>query len=61
MANTIQLKRSSTAGEKPTATDLAVGEIAINTADRKLYTKHTDGTIRELNENETSRMGVPRT
>ena len=33
MANTIKLKRSSTASDTPAASDLEVGELAINTAD----------------------------
>ena len=48
MANTIQLKRSSTASDTPTASDLAVGELAVNTADAKLFTKHTDNSIKEI-------------
>ena len=48
MANTIQLKRSSTASDTPTASDLAVGELAVNTADAKLFTKHTDNSIVEI-------------
>ena len=45
MANTIQLKRSSTASDEPVASDLEVGELAVNTADGKIFTKHTDGSI----------------
>lgn len=45
MANTIQLKRSSTAGAVPSAGSLAAGELAVNTADGKLYTKKDDGTV----------------
>lgn len=37
---TIQHKRSSTSGVTPLATELADGEIAVNTADGKLFTKH---------------------
>lgn len=48
MANTIKLKRSSTASDAPTASDLEVGELAINTADAKLFTKHTDNSIKEI-------------
>ena len=48
MANTIQLKRSSTASDTPTASDLAVGELAVNTADAKLFTKHTDNSIKTI-------------
>ena len=39
MAQTIQLKRSSVAGNLPTSSDLALGEIAINTADGAVYIK----------------------
>lgn len=45
MSNTIQIKRSSTGSDTPSASDLAVGELAVNTADAKLFTKHTDGSI----------------
>ena len=48
MANTIKIKKSSTASNIPSASDLEVGEIAVNTADGKLFTKHTDNSIKEL-------------
>lgn len=48
MANTIKLKRSSTASDTPSASDLEVGELAINTADAKLFTKHTDNSVKEI-------------
>ena len=37
MANTIKLKRGS--GSDPSASDLAVGEVAIRTDEGKLFTK----------------------
>jgi len=40
MANTILTKRSSTASNVPTAGEVEVGELAINTADKKLFSKH---------------------
>lgn len=43
MANTIRLKRSAMAGKVPATTDLALGEIAVNTTDGKLYLKKSDG------------------
>ena len=43
MANTIRLKRSSLAGKVPATSDLALGEIAVNTTDGKLYIKRSDG------------------
>jgi hypothetical protein len=45
MPNTILLKRSNTTGAVPNAASLEIGELAINSADAKLYTKKTDGTI----------------
>jgi len=45
MATTIQLKRSTTTGSEPVANDLTVGELAVNTADGKLFTKHSDNSI----------------
>jgi len=45
MAQTIKLKRSSVAGNIPSTSDLALGEVAINTADGKMYLKKSvDGT-----------------
>ena len=44
MAQTIKLRRSSTAGAVPTTAQLALGEVAINTADGKLFIKKNDGT-----------------
>jgi hypothetical protein len=38
-------KASGTASEEPLAADLEVAELAVNTADGKLFTKHTDGAI----------------
>jgi len=41
-------KASATAGEEPAAGDLEVAELAVNTADGKIFTKHTDGSIVEI-------------
>lgn len=45
MANTIILKKSSTAAKVPLATDLQVGELAVNLADQKLYSKTVGGSV----------------
>jgi len=45
MANTIILKKSSVAGAIPAAAQLQPGELAVNLADAKLYTKRADGTV----------------
>ena len=54
MPTKIISKKSSIAASVPIASDLAVGEIAVNTADKRQYTKHTDNSIRELGINPSS-------
>jgi hypothetical protein len=44
MANTIILKRSATPAKVPTTAQIALGEIAINTNDGKIFIKKDDGT-----------------
>jgi hypothetical protein len=41
----IKLKRSTTGGVVPANTDLEVGEVAINTADGTLFTKHSNNIV----------------
>lgn len=41
----IKLKRSETASAVPTQANLEVGEVALNLADKVLYTKGTDGAV----------------
>ena len=48
MAIVIKPKRSETASSAPTVSDLAVGEIAINTADSKLYIRDSDDNIKSI-------------
>jgi hypothetical protein len=43
-----QVLRSTTATSVPSPTILDVGELALNTADRKLYSKHSDGTVFQI-------------
>ena len=44
----ILIKRSSTQGSQPTAQVLSIGELALNTADKKIFFKHTDDSIQYL-------------
>ena len=48
MANTIRHKRSSTASAIPTSGSLLTGELAVNTADGKVYTKKDDASVVEI-------------
>ena len=43
MAQTIKLKRSATSGAQPSTSDLALGELGLNTYDGKVYMKKNDG------------------
>jgi hypothetical protein len=45
MAQTIQLKRSSTSGATPSAGSLSAGELAVNTADGKVFLKKANGNV----------------
>lgn len=57
MTQLIKLKRSSTAGAVPSAASLALGEIAINTFDGKLYAKKDQGgsaEVIQIGENSTA-------
>ena len=57
MASTILLKRSATAGNTPTDSDLSLGELAINTHDGVVFfeqSKNGSITIRELENSNTT-------
>jgi len=45
MPTIIKPKRTETANAVPTSDDLEVGELAINIADRVIYTKNTNNDI----------------
>lgn len=45
MSTIVQIKRSEAASAIPTAGQLAIGELAVNLTDKKLFSKKTDGTI----------------
>jgi hypothetical protein len=48
MASQIKLKRSTTASQVPTTSDVAVGEVAVNTEDKRLFTQDSGGSVVEL-------------
>lgn len=45
MAQVIKIKRSESSGSAPSTSDLATHEIAMNTTDKKIYTKNANGDI----------------
>src|SRR6056300_1439277 len=57
MAQQIKLKRSAVAGRVPTTAQLPIGELAINTADGKLFFHRDDTTIQSLFATNTLNTG----
>src|SRR5210317_2559952 len=51
---TIITKFSSTSSAVPTASDLVQGELAVNTADKRLFTENSSATIIEIGTNPSS-------
>lgn len=45
---TFKIKQSAQAGKIPDASNLVQGELALNTADQKLYSKNASGTVFEV-------------
>ena len=45
MSTVIKLKRSETASAVPTTSDLEIGEVAVNTADQKIYMRDSSGVV----------------
>ena len=56
MATVIQFKRSSTQNALPGVSDLALGELAVNTYHGRFYTEKNDGSaaVVEVGSNPTS-------
>ena len=48
MATVIKPKRSNSALSTPTASDLEIGEIAVNVADKVIYIRDSSGTVTTL-------------
>lgn len=44
----IKPKKSETASAVPSTSDLAVGEMAVNSTDQKIYVREADGTVVEI-------------
>lgn len=51
---TIITKKSGVPAKAPVAGDLQQGELAVNTADAVLYTKHSDNSIKKIGPNPTA-------
>ena len=49
MTTVIKPKRSNTSASTPTTSDLADGEMAVNTADKKIYVRNSESIIEVAN------------
>jgi len=54
----IKIKRSETADSVPTTSDIAVGELCMNIADQKIYTRKSDDSIVTVSETITGKTGL---
>jgi len=50
MTAVIKIKKSETASSVPTTSDLQVGEVAVNTADKKIYVRSSTGVVEVANQ-----------
>jgi hypothetical protein len=50
MTTVIKIKKSETASSVPTTSDLQVGEVAVNTADKKIYVRASTGVVEVANQ-----------
>lgn len=57
MANKILIKRSVTSGSAPTSSDLAVGELAVNPVDKRIYFKQPNDSIEYIQSVYVSNIG----
>jgi len=58
MAIVLKPKKSETASAVPTTGDLAVGEICMNIADQKIYTRKSDNSIVVVSSHVTTDVGA---
>lgn len=59
MSTIVQIKRSETTGAAPGAEDLAVGELAVNLVDKKIFSKNSTGDVVSLGGVEVNDGGSP--
>jgi len=50
MTAVIKIKKSETASSVPTTSDLQVGEVAVNTVDKKIYVRASTGVVEVANQ-----------
>ena len=58
MTNIIKIKRSESSNSIPTTSDIAVGEICMNVADQKIYTRKSDDSIVTISDTTIGRTAL---
>jgi len=52
MATVIKLKKNESANTVPTTSDMVVGEVAVNTTDKKIYVRDSSNNIVQVASND---------
>jgi|TARA_B110000259_G_scaffold27112_2_gene28457 hypothetical protein len=52
MATVIKLKKNESANNVPTTSDIVVGEVAVNTTDKKIYVRDSSNNIVQVASND---------
>ena len=52
MATVIKLKKNESANNVPTTSDMVVGEVAVNTTDKKIYVRDSSNNIVQVASND---------
>jgi DNA-binding beta-propeller fold protein YncE len=52
MATVIKLKKNESANNIPTTSDIVVGEVAVNTTDKKIYVRDSSNNIVQVASND---------
>jgi|TARA_B110001454_G_scaffold188748_1_gene186917 hypothetical protein len=52
MTTVIKLKKNESANNVPTTSDIAVGEVAVNTTDKKIYVRDSSNAIVQVASND---------
>ena len=52
MATVINLKKNESANNVPTTSDIVVGEVAVNTTDKKIYVRDSSNNIVQVASND---------
>jgi hypothetical protein len=58
MATKVKIKQSSVSGNKPLDSQIDQGELALNTADKKLYSKDSNGDVFEIGQDNSIAIAI---